>query len=146
MAVLRLAAGRYADDERLTELVGELSVKSEDFAAMWPAGDVLACGSGTKRFRHPVIGELTLRYETLQLPASAAQAGQELHVYSAGDDGARDGLRLLAGWTAPSREGLSRSGVSLLAGVPLPRGLAGDPEGLADPGPGDAAPPELPHP
>jgi transcriptional regulator with XRE-family HTH domain len=107
VAVLRLAAGRYADDERLTELVGELSVKSEDFAAMWPAGDVLACGSGTKRFRHPVIGELTLRYETLQLPASAAQAGQELHVYSAGDDGARDGLRLLAGWTAPSREELS---------------------------------------
>jgi transcriptional regulator with XRE-family HTH domain len=108
VAVLRLAAGRYADDERLTELVGELSVKSEDFAAMWPAGDVLACGSGTKRFRHPVIGELTLRYETLQLPASAAQAGQELHVYSADDDGARDGLRLLAGWTAPSREELSR--------------------------------------
>jgi hypothetical protein len=73
---------------------------------MWPAGDVLACGNGTKRFRHPMIGELTLRYETLRLPASATQAGQELHVYSAGDDGARDALRLLAGWIAPSREEL----------------------------------------
>ena len=41
VAVLRLAAGRYADDERLTELVGKLSVKSDDFAAMWPAGGPL---------------------------------------------------------------------------------------------------------
>ena len=105
-AVLRLAAGRYADDERLTELVGELSVKSDDFAAMWPAGDVMVCGSGRKRFRHAVVGELTLRYETLQLPDSGGQAGQELHVYSAEDDGARDGLQLLAGWTTPSREEL----------------------------------------
>jgi transcriptional regulator with XRE-family HTH domain len=56
VAVLRLAAGRYADDERLTELVGELSLKSDAFAAMWPAGDVMVCGSGTKRFRHPVVG------------------------------------------------------------------------------------------
>lgn len=108
MAVLRLAAGRYADDERLTELVGELSVKSDDFAALWPAGDVLVCGNGMKRFRHPVVGELTLRYETLQLPDSGGQAGQELYVYSAEDDGARDGLQLLAGWTAPSREELPR--------------------------------------
>ncbi|WP_329259069.1 helix-turn-helix transcriptional regulator [Actinoallomurus sp. NBC_01490] len=104
VAVLRLAAGRHADDERLRELVGELSVRSEDFGALWASADVMVCGSGTKRFRHPAVGELTLRYETLQLPVSAGQAGQELHVYNAGEDGgAEEALRLLGTWTASPR-------------------------------------------
>jgi hypothetical protein len=105
VAVLRLAAGRHADDERLRELVGQLSVHSEDFRTLWAAGDVLVCGSGTRRFRHPVVGELALRYETLQLPTSAGQTGQELHVFSSeeGSD-AEEALQLLANWTAPPRE------------------------------------------
>ena len=104
VAVLRLAAGRHPDDERLRELVGRLSVHSEDFRTLWAAGDVLVCGSGTRRFHHPVVGKLTLRYETLQLPASAGQAGQELHVFSS-EEGSEDevALRLLADWTAPPR-------------------------------------------
>jgi hypothetical protein len=105
VAVLRLAAGRHADDERLRELVGRLSVHSEDFRTLWAAGDVLVCGSGTRRFRHAVVGELTLRYETLQLPTAAGQAGQELHVFSSeqGSD-AEEALQLLANWTTPPRE------------------------------------------
>lgn len=101
VAVLRLAAGRYPDDEPLRTLVGELSVRSDEFRSLWAAGDVLVCGSGTKHFRHPVVGELDLRYETLQLPASA---GQELHVFSSEEGSeAEEALRLLGGWTAPSR-------------------------------------------
>jgi transcriptional regulator with XRE-family HTH domain len=105
VAVLRLAAGRHADDERLRELVGQLSVHSDEFRMLWAAGDVLVCGSGTRCFRHPVVGELTLRYETLQLPTSAGQTGQEFHVFSSeeGSD-AEEALQLLANWTAPSRE------------------------------------------
>lgn len=104
VAVLRLAAGRHADDERLRELVGQLSVHSEEFRGLWAAGDVLVCGSGTRRFRHPVVGELGLRYETLQLPTSAGQRGQELHVFSSeeGSD-AEEALQLLANWTATPR-------------------------------------------
>ena len=46
-----LAAGRHAGDERLRGLVGELSVRSEEFRALWASTDVLVCGSGVKRFR-----------------------------------------------------------------------------------------------
>ena len=110
VAVLRLAAGRYADDERLRTLVGELSVGSEDFRTLWAAGDVLVCGSGTKRFHHALVGELYLRYETLQLPVSD---GQELHVFSSEQGSeAEAALRLLGGWLAPSREERPRKGAS----------------------------------
>ncbi|MGH3375475.1 MAG: helix-turn-helix domain-containing protein [Actinoallomurus sp.] len=110
VAVLRLAAGRYPDDERLRTLVGELSVRSEDFRTLWAAGDVLVCGSGTKRFHHPLVGELNLRYETLQLPVSA---GQELHVFSSEQGSESEAaLRLLGGWLAPSREERPRKGAS----------------------------------
>jgi hypothetical protein len=76
---------------------------------MWAAGDVMVCGSGTKRFRHPAVGELTLSYETLQLPASAAQTGQELHLFSPEEGSeAEAALQLLANWTATSRTGSAR--------------------------------------
>jgi transcriptional regulator with XRE-family HTH domain len=104
VAVLRRAAGRHADDERLRELVGELSVRSEEFGALWASADVVVCDNGTRRFRHPAVGELTLRRETLQLPASAGRTGQELHVYNAGEDGdAEQALRFLGAWTASPR-------------------------------------------
>jgi transcriptional regulator with XRE-family HTH domain len=109
VAVLRLATGQYPNDAHLTELVGTLAVRSEDFRRMWAAGDVMVCGSGTKRFRHPAVGELTLSYETLQLPASAAQTGQELHVFSSEDRSeAEAALQMLANWTATSRTGSAR--------------------------------------
>jgi transcriptional regulator with XRE-family HTH domain len=109
VAVLRLATGKYPNDAHLAELVGKLSVKSEDFQRMWAAGDVMVCGSGRKRFRHPVVGELALSYETLQLPASAAQTGQELHVFSSEDRSeAEAALQMLANWTATSRTGSAR--------------------------------------
>jgi transcriptional regulator with XRE-family HTH domain len=95
---LRHAAGQDPDDAELAALVGELSVKSEQFARWWAAYDVREKAHGSKRYRHPVVGELTVRYETLVLPQDP---GQALVTYSTepGSD-SETALRLLASWIA----------------------------------------------
>ncbi|MEU3986407.1 helix-turn-helix transcriptional regulator [Streptomyces sp. NPDC026672] len=97
-AVLRLDAGRYPDDPRTTELVGELTMRSEHFLRAWTNHRVMEHTHGVKRFLHPVVGELQLEYEGLAVPGDADQT---VFVYSAppGSE-AEDALRLLASWTA----------------------------------------------
>jgi transcriptional regulator with XRE-family HTH domain len=73
VASLRYVAGQFADDRRLAELVGELSMNSIAFARLWAEHDVRLCTSGTKRFRHPEVGSLDLRYEVLHLPEGNGQ-------------------------------------------------------------------------
>ncbi|TQJ88629.1 helix-turn-helix transcriptional regulator [Streptomyces sp. SLBN-31] len=73
VANLRICAGRYADDPELCALVGELSVKSEDFRRLWADHQVKECAYGVKRMRHPVAGLLTLPYETLTIPTDQDQ-------------------------------------------------------------------------
>ncbi|MFF4018090.1 helix-turn-helix transcriptional regulator [Streptomyces sp. NPDC001843] len=73
VAYLRLAAGTYADDPALCALVGELSLKSEDFRRLWADHQVAECAYGVKRIRHPVAGVLTLPYETLTVPSEPEQ-------------------------------------------------------------------------
>lgn len=73
VASLRYVAAQFADDRRLAELVGELSVRSPDFARLWAGHDVRLCTSGVKRFRHPEVGELELGYEVLHLPEGNGQ-------------------------------------------------------------------------
>lgn len=68
VAHLRLGAGSHPEDRRLREVVGELSLKSEDFRRLWADHQVRACMYGVKRVRHPVAGLLTLPYESLVLP------------------------------------------------------------------------------
>lgn len=68
VASLRQAAGRYLDDRHLEELVGELSVNSTEFASMWASQTVRRCVSGLKQLHHPVVGDLDLRFQALQLP------------------------------------------------------------------------------
>ncbi|WP_033337643.1 helix-turn-helix domain-containing protein [Catenuloplanes japonicus] len=98
VAALRLYAGRHPDDPDLSALVGELSVRSEAFRRWWADHQVLARTSGTKRYRHPVVGELTLTYQALTLPDDAEQT---LFVYTAAaGTPAHTALRLLAQWTA----------------------------------------------
>jgi transcriptional regulator with XRE-family HTH domain len=94
---LRMDAGSHPDDPRLSSLVGELSVKSEDFRRLWAAHDVREKGHGTKRLRHPLVGELVLSYETFKLP----DCEQSLVTYHAepGSPSA-EALRLLASWGA----------------------------------------------
>jgi transcriptional regulator with XRE-family HTH domain len=102
VAIMRAEAGRDPHDKGLQDLVGELSTRSDTFRRLWGAHDVRTHGSGTKRFHHPVVGELTLAYEEL---AITAEPGQVLLVYTAepGSPSA-DRLRLLASWAAdPAR-------------------------------------------
>lgn len=102
VGVMRTEAGRDPHDRGLQDLVGELSTRSETFRRLWAAHDVRTHGTGTKRFDHPVVGELTLVYEEL---AVTAEPGLVLLVYTAepGSPSA-ERLRLLASWAAPAVE------------------------------------------
>ncbi|WP_306186168.1 helix-turn-helix transcriptional regulator [Streptomyces sp. MK5] len=95
---LRMEAGCYPEDPRLSALVGELSVKSEDFRRLWAAHDVKEKSHGVKRLRHPLAGEMDLRYESFKL---ADDADQSMVLYHAepGSPSA-EALRLLASWGA----------------------------------------------
>ncbi|WP_052460548.1 helix-turn-helix transcriptional regulator [Microbacterium gorillae] len=73
VASLRYVAAQFADDLRLAELVGELSMNSPEFARLWAGHDVRLCTSGVKRFRHPQVGELSLGFEVLHLPEGNGQ-------------------------------------------------------------------------
>ncbi|MFC8172899.1 helix-turn-helix domain-containing protein [Streptomyces sp. NPDC057242] len=97
VSVLRLYAGCYPDDPKLLALVGELSVRSEEFRSLWAAHTVTDKGHGTKRMRHPLVGEMELSYETLKV--SGADPDLVLVTYHAepGTPSA-DALRLLAQW------------------------------------------------
>ena len=97
--IMRAEAGRDPHDRGLQDLVGELSTRSETFRRLWADHNVRTHGAGTKRFHHPVVGELTLAYEEL---AITAEPGLVLLVYTAepGSPSA-ERLRLLASWAAP---------------------------------------------
>ncbi|TDE88805.1 XRE family transcriptional regulator [Occultella glacieicola] len=98
VAILRAEAGRNPYDRDLTQLVGELSTRSEDFVRLWASHDVRLHLSGTKVFHHPAVGRLELDYEALPLPADH---GLQMNVYTAAPGSpSEDGLRLLASWAA----------------------------------------------
>jgi transcriptional regulator with XRE-family HTH domain len=98
VGVMRAEAGRDPHDKGLQDLVGELSTRSEIFRSLWAAHNVRTHGTGIKRFRHPLVGELTLAYEEL---AITAEPGHVLLIYTAepGSPSA-ERLQLLASWTA----------------------------------------------
>ena len=95
---LRLDAGLHPTDRQLATLVGELSMRSEDFRRLWADHQVKAKTYGVKRIRHPVAGELTLPYETLALPGDPDQS---LVVYTPEPDTeTAERIALLASWAA----------------------------------------------
>jgi hypothetical protein len=100
VALLRTEAGRNPYDKDLTDLVGELSTRSEEFRTRWAAHNVHLHRTGVKHFRHPVVGRLDLDFESLDL---SADPGLTLIASSAepGTD-SDDKLRLLASWAATS--------------------------------------------
>jgi transcriptional regulator with XRE-family HTH domain len=108
---LRMDAGSHPNDPRLSALVGELSVKSEEFRRLWAAHDVKDRCHGIQRLHHPLVGELDLRLESFHL---ADDHEQTLVTYHAepGSPSA-EALRLLASWGSDA----TRAG----AGVPSAR-------------------------
>ena len=99
VAALHGEAGRNPYDRALSDLIGLLSTRSEEFRVAWARHDVRFHRSGTKRFRHPLVGDLTLAYERLELPADP---GLAIVTYSA-EPGSSSAAALaeLAKWTAP---------------------------------------------
>jgi transcriptional regulator with XRE-family HTH domain len=80
VAALRTQAGRDPLDRDLADLVGELSTQSEEFAELWATHDVRLHRKTEKRFHHPVVGDLTLRYERLTVDGDP---GLEIYAYMA---------------------------------------------------------------
>lgn len=96
VCALRMDAGCYPDDPRLSALVGQLSVKSEDFRRLWATHDVKEKSHGVKLLRHPLVGELSLNFEGFRL---AGDGEQTMVTYHADPGSASaEALRLLASW------------------------------------------------
>src|SRR3954454_7917792 len=98
VGILRTAAGRDPYDKRLTDLIGELSTRSEEFRVRWAAHHVNLHRMGTKRFHHPVVGDLTLDFDRVELNGDP---GQRLTFYSAEPGSpSRERLDLLGSWAS----------------------------------------------
>ncbi|GAA1564618.1 helix-turn-helix transcriptional regulator [Kribbella sancticallisti] len=100
VAMLRLDAGRYPNDRRLADLVGELTLQSPEFSTWWNNHHVLRRTHGSKLYHHPEVGELHFSYEALQLPDDPDQI---LCVYNVEPGSATaEALRLLSSWSLTS--------------------------------------------
>lgn len=122
VGTLRLDAGRYPDDPRTAELVGELAMKSEDFRRWWADHRVVERAYGTKRMHHQLVGDLDIDYEAMMLPADPDQT---LFIYSTKPGSrSREAMQLLASWndtphtsrTVPRPSSTSQKGPPTLPG------------------------------
>lgn len=101
VALLRTEAGRAPHDRVLSDLVGELSTRSNEFRTLWASHDVREHRTGVKRITHPVVGDLDLSYEAMELSSArellliayTAQPGSPSH----------DAIRMLSSWDATTR-------------------------------------------
>jgi transcriptional regulator with XRE-family HTH domain len=98
VAVLRSAAGRDPYDRDLSDLVGELSTQRDEFRTRWAAHNVRFHDTGTKDLHHPIVGDLTLTYDRMEL---LADPGLALTIWTA-EPGSRsaEALNLLGSWAA----------------------------------------------
>jgi transcriptional regulator with XRE-family HTH domain len=98
VAMLRTEAGHNPHDKGLSNLIGELSTRSEQFRTWWAAHNVRFHRTGTKLLHHPAVGDLTLTFEALDL---AADSGLRISAYTAEPGSpSDDALKLLATWAA----------------------------------------------
>lgn len=98
VAILRREAGRSPHDKGIAELIGELSMRSDEFRTRWAAHNVRRHYAGTKFFKHPVVGLLELNYQVLGLEEDP---GHTLTVYPATPGSpSEEALKLLASWAA----------------------------------------------
>ena len=95
MAILRAEAGRSPYDRHLSDLVGELSTRSDLFRRLWGSHDVREHRTGIKSIHHPIVGDLDLTFQGMDL----SDRGLQMLVFSAEPGSAsQDGLQLLANW------------------------------------------------
>ncbi|MER5545636.1 helix-turn-helix domain-containing protein [Streptomyces sp. NPDC002589] len=119
VAHLRAVAGADPDDPELTALVGELVLKSPEFARLWERYDVCERGGGQKTFRHPKVGPITLTYEVMRL---ARTGGQRMVVYQAAP-GSADEQAMLRLESADARPEPAPPGHPEPAGESCPAGV-----------------------
>ncbi|MBB6629807.1 helix-turn-helix domain-containing protein [Nocardioides sp. KIGAM211] len=102
VALLRSEAGRTPYDRELSDLVGELTTCSETFSKLWASHNVREHRTGIKSISHPVVGDLDLSFEALDL---SGERGLQLVAFSAPPGSpTADGLQLLSNWAATNRE------------------------------------------
>jgi len=105
VALLRAAAGRNPYDQALINLVGQLATQSEDFRQLWATHNVLRYRAGTKRYHHPIVGDIEFGFESF---AVASDPNLNMLVYTVEPHSATaDAIALLASWTAPAPEQLT---------------------------------------
>jgi transcriptional regulator with XRE-family HTH domain len=96
VAILRAEAGRSPHDRQLSDLVGELSTRSDLFRKLWGSHDVREHRSGVKSVHHPIVGDLDLTYQGMDL---ASDRGLQMLVFSAERGSvSEERLQLLANW------------------------------------------------
>jgi transcriptional regulator with XRE-family HTH domain len=93
---LRMDAGQHANDPVLNELVGELSVRSDEFRTMWATHNVKRKTYAAMNLMHPLVGEIALHYETFALPGDQEQFLSTYHAEPSSSSA--EALRLLASW------------------------------------------------
>ena len=120
VALLRAEAGRDPYDRELTDLIGQLSTRSEEFRRRWAAHNVRIHTSGVKLLHHPLVGDLDLPFESFPAPADP---GQSLLIYTP-EPGSptQDALNLLASWSATAESvATPQSTRDTEPGVPSPK-------------------------
>jgi transcriptional regulator with XRE-family HTH domain len=108
VALLRSQAGRNPHDRELSDLVGELATRSEEFRGLWAAHNVRLHTKGVKQFNHPVVGELELSFNRLEV---SADPGLMIVAYTP-EPGSRseEAFRLLGSWAATEEAGTPAAG------------------------------------
>ncbi|GGS78438.1 MULTISPECIES: helix-turn-helix domain-containing protein [Streptomyces] len=106
VCALRMDAGCHPDDPRLSALVGELSVKSEEFRRLWATHDVKEKSHGVKQLHHPLVGDLDLHFESFRMTDGSDQSLVTYHA-EPGSPSA-ESLRLLASWGADATRAATR--------------------------------------
>lgn len=100
VAMLRDDVGRHPEDPKLSGLIGDLSIHSEEFRRWWPRHEVHRRTTGSKGYHHPVVGSFEVRYQALN---PGGDEDQTLIVYTTAPGSAADtALRLLATWHEPA--------------------------------------------
>jgi transcription regulator MmyB-like protein len=110
--MLRAAAGRGPHDRQVSDLVGELSTRSDEFRMRWAAHNVHQHKSGSKRIHLPVVGDLTLDFEVMEL---IADPGLTFITFSAEPGSpSHDALQLLSIWAATPESATSPAAAETL--------------------------------